>query len=140
MPKTEAVDTFTVNWSGETCWLVPPLYLVGHALLHAEACKARGALVVPLWKSAAFWPPLCPDGRHWAPVFHAWQSFPVFDGIFLPGRCGKLCESDIVVCKEHIEIFIESSKTDQLRDGAWVVIARSDSPPCPVAMLLYAHG
>ena len=89
VPNAEAVDTFTVNWSGETCWLVPPLYLVGHALLHAEACKARGALVVPLWKSAAFWPLLCPDGRHLAPFFHVWQSFPVFDGIFLPGRSGS---------------------------------------------------
>ena len=47
----------------------------------------------------------------------------------------KLYESDIVVCKEHIEIFIESSKTDQLRDCVWVVIARTDSPLCPVAML-----
>ena len=34
-----------------------------------------------------------------------------------------------------MEIFIESSKTDQLRDGAWVVIARTGSPLCPVAML-----
>jgi hypothetical protein len=63
------VDTFTVDWSGETCWLVPPLYLVGYVLLHAEACKARGALVVPLWKLAAFWPLLCPDGRHLAFFF-----------------------------------------------------------------------
>ena len=41
VPNVEAVDTFTVNWSSETYWLVPPLYLVGHALLDAEACKAR---------------------------------------------------------------------------------------------------
>ena len=39
------------------------------------------------------------------------------------------------MCKEHIETFIESSKTDQLRDGAWVVIVRTDSLLCPVAML-----
>ena len=52
----------------------------------------------------------------------------------------KLYELDIVVRKEHIEIFIESSKTDQLRDGAWVVIACTDSPLCPVAMLeCYMH-
>ena len=89
VPNTEAVDTFTVSWSGETCWLVPPLYLVRHALLHPEACNARGALVVPLWKSAAFWPLLCPDGRHLAPFFHAWQSFPYFYGIFLPSRSGS---------------------------------------------------
>ena len=44
---------------------------------------------MPLWKSAAFWPLLCPDGRHLAPFFHAWQSSPVFDGIFLPGQSGS---------------------------------------------------
>ena len=36
---------------------------------------------------------------------------------------------------EHMEIFVESSKTDQLRDGAWVVIARTNSKLCPVGMM-----
>ena len=34
-----------------------------------------------------------------------------------------------------MEIFVESSKTDQLRDGAWVVNACTGSKLCPVAML-----
>ena len=34
-----------------------------------------------------------------------------------------------------MEIFVESSKTEQLRDGAWVVIACTGSKLCPVAML-----
>ena len=71
------------------CWLVPPLYLVGHALLNAEACKASGALVVPVWKSAAFWPLLCPDGRLLVPFVHAWHTFPFFEGLILPGRSGN---------------------------------------------------
>ena len=37
-----------------------------------------------------------------------------FAGFFRFDELAKLCELDIVVCKEHIEIFIESSKTDQL--------------------------
>ena len=32
-------------------------------------------------------------------------------------------------------ISLESSKTDQFRDGAWIVIARSDLPICPVRAL-----
>ena len=36
---------------------------------------------------------------------------------------------------EHAEVFVESSKTDQYTDGAWVPIARTDSDICPVAML-----
>ena len=34
-----------------------------------------------------------------------------------------------------MEVFIESSKTDQFREGAWVPIARTNSNICPVAML-----
>ena len=35
-----------------------------------------------------------------------------------------------------MELFIESSKTDRLRQGAWVVIAHTSTNLCPVAMLL----
>ena len=58
-----------------------------------------------------------------------------FAGFFRFDELAKIGESDIVMYKEHMEIFIESSKTDQLRDGAWVVIARTGTPLCPVAML-----
>ena len=32
-------------------------------------------------------------------------------------------------------IFLESSKTDQFRDGAWVAVARSNQDTCPVKAL-----
>ena len=35
----------------------------------------------------------------------------------------------------YASFFLESSKTDQYRDGAWIVIARSDLPTCPVKAL-----
>ena len=35
----------------------------------------------------------------------------------------------------HIKIFLESSKTDQYRDGSVVVITWMDTEYCPVAML-----
>ena len=35
----------------------------------------------------------------------------------------------------YAPIFLESSKTDQFCDGAWIVIARSDLPTCPVKAL-----
>ena len=39
-------------------------------------------------------------------------------------------------CVKSIPRYLSSlvRLTDQLRDGAWVVIARTDSPLCPVAM------
>ena len=47
----------------------------------------------------------------------------------------NLKKSDVRVFDEHVELFIESSKTDQYRDGAWVTIAHSGSSTCPVQML-----
>ena len=34
-----------------------------------------------------------------------------------------------------LQLFIESSKTDQYRDGAWLVVASSDKITCPVALM-----
>ena len=82
VPNTEAVDIFTVNWVGEVCWLVPPLHLLGRALLHAKACTANGALILPMWKSTAFWPLICPDGHHLPPIVHAWHSFQFCEDFF----------------------------------------------------------
>ena len=47
----------------------------------------------------------------------------------------SLRECGVVFYDEHVEIFVESSKTDQFREGAWVPIARTNSDICPVAML-----
>ena len=35
----------------------------------------------------------------------------------------------------HVAIFLEKRKNDQFREGSWVFIARSSTPPCPVAIL-----
>ena len=39
-PGTEAIDTFTVNWSGENNWWCPPPVLIPRVIRHAECCKA----------------------------------------------------------------------------------------------------
>lgn len=44
--------------------------------------------------------------------------------------------SDIVFNSMYMSIFIECSKTDKYRDGAWVVIAKVDSILCPVKNVL----
>ena len=58
-----------------------------------------------------------------------------YAGFFRFDEMSKLTEADVTFYTEHMEIFVESSKTDQFRDGAWVVIARTKSRLCPVAML-----
>ena len=53
-------------------------------------------------------------------------------------RFSELCAlraCDIKFFPTYMSIFLESSKTDQLRDGAWIAIARSDRETCPVKAL-----
>ena len=57
-----------------------------------------------------------------------------FAGFLRYSELAALKESDVKIFSQHMEIFIESSKTDQYRDGAWVVIARTTTKVCPVKM------
>ena len=45
----------------------------------------------------------------------------------------KIC--DIVICNSHVKLFLEKSKTDQFREGAWVFIGATYKNTCPVSML-----
>ena len=54
-PGTEAVDAFSQDWSSDINWLVPPVTFIGTVLSYMRSCKARGTLVVPMWRSACFW-------------------------------------------------------------------------------------
>ena len=102
-PGATAVDAFTVNWSGDVNWWVPPISLIGRVLRHAKACDAMGTLVVPVWKSAPFWPLLCPDGSHLAFFVHQWVCTPFQPSLFIPGRSGNnigeaLTPESVVLC------------------------------------------
>ena len=55
-----------------------------------------------------------------------------FAEFFRFDEMAKISELDVVVYKNHVEIFVEM---DQLRDGAWVVVACTVSPLCPAGML-----
>ena len=60
---TLSVDAFTVSWSFEYGLFVPPISVVTRVLRKMMVDQAKGVLVIPLWKSAAFWPILCPEGQ-----------------------------------------------------------------------------
>ena len=45
-PGSEAVDAFTVDWSGENNWWCPPIGLIPRVIRHAQACRAEGSMVV----------------------------------------------------------------------------------------------
>ena len=41
------MDAFSVTWLGDNNWLVPPVHLVSHTILHLESCRASSTLLVP---------------------------------------------------------------------------------------------
>ena len=47
----------------------------------------------------------------------------------------RLVRSDVKIENDMLKLFIPSSKTDQYRDGAWVVVASYRKATCPVAMM-----
>ena len=55
-------------------------------------------------------------------------------GFLRYSELAALKESDLHNVSVHMEVFIKSTKTDQYRDGAWVVIAQTSAKTCPVSM------
>ena len=51
---TEAVDAFSVSWTAENNWLVPPIHCIVRVIQHLLVCSAVGTLVVSYWPSNAF--------------------------------------------------------------------------------------
>ena len=63
-PYSAGIDAFSQSWENELAWICPPVYLIPEALKKIENTKMMAILVVPVWKAAAFWPLLFPDGKH----------------------------------------------------------------------------
>ena len=62
-PGCAGVDAFSFDWKQDMCLIVPPVCMVGRALLHLQLCKGTGVLVVPAWPSAHYWPMLLQEFR-----------------------------------------------------------------------------
>ena len=56
-------------------------------------------------------------------------------GLFRSYELLNITRCDILIYNTHISVFIESSKTDKYRDGAWVVISSTRMSLCPVENL-----
>ena len=63
---TAHVNAFTADWSYHNNWCSPPVSLIGSTIKHMCRCKGMGTLLLPEWKSAYYWPIICPDGVHLA--------------------------------------------------------------------------
>jgi hypothetical protein len=58
-----------------------------------------------------------------------------FAGFLRHNELVNIKEGDIVICDSFIKIFLTKSKTDQYREGAWVIVAETGTITCPVGML-----
>ena len=58
-----------------------------------------------------------------------------FAGFLRFQELANLKREDVAFNGAHVILHITSSKTDQLRDGASVLIARTANATCPVSML-----
>lgn len=85
-PGTSGVNAFAQDWSKDNNWLCPPVCLTCKVLSHLKVCNAAGTLVVPLWRSAHFWPRLCFDGLHWSGFVHDWVILPDLPNLFVRGK------------------------------------------------------
>ena len=93
-PGSEAIDSFTLDWSGENNYICPPICLIPRVLLHMRNCQAIGSLVVPLWPSSPFWPMICSNGDHFNDFVIDWMDLPTGQDDFIPGQCNSIfgCE------------------------------------------------
>ena len=80
------MDTFTRSWDFDNNWICPPAHLVPRTLRHMRSCCAQGTLIVPLWRSAPFWPLLTTDGSHLAHFVEDWVDLPPLKTTFCMGR------------------------------------------------------
>ena len=53
-----------------------------------------------------------------------------YAGFFRSNELLSIRRCDIMIYNTHMSIFIESSKTDKYRDGAWIVILRTRTALC----------
>ncbi|CAG2221607.1 unnamed protein product [Mytilus edulis] len=91
------IDAFTINWQGANGWFVPPVCLVSKVISYMRQCFAHGTLVLPLWKSASFWPMLCPTGEGFIKEVKGCIDLPTNKKFYTSGKGNKSAfQSDLL--------------------------------------------
>ena len=80
------VDAFYQDWGHDNDWICPPVYLLISMVKYMELCKAREAVILPLWKSSCFWTLFCRDGVQRNSFIIDWVFLPKFPGPLSEGK------------------------------------------------------
>ena len=82
-------------------------------------------LIVSMWKSAPFWPMVCPDGHHLASFIREWWSTTFYTGLFVPGISGKdfreTMNTDTVVLALFIDFSVQPRGTSITDICLWFI-------------------
>ena len=87
-PFCLGVDAFTETWANEYGLFVPPITLVTRVIKKMVVDRASGVLVIPCWRSAAFWPILCPGGK-FIPNVIDWFDLPTAKEFYTTCKNGR---------------------------------------------------
>ena len=86
-PGSAGTDAFSSSWEGKCGWMCPPTTKIVQTvkkILHSKGLRA--VLIVPVWRSAVFWPFISPDGNHLTECF---RSAKVFNPFIIPGEANS---------------------------------------------------
>ena len=77
-PRASGINAFAQSWEGENNFIVPPVRDIVKVIQKITVEHVKGILVLPLWKSSAFWPLLLDGG--------GFKSFITYAEIFRDGK------------------------------------------------------
>ena len=78
-PGSEGTDALQFSWDDAVPWIcTPPGLIIRVVKKIAAAVRMSGVLVVPVWRTAMFWPFLCPDGTHLSAIFAGYKIVQPF--------------------------------------------------------------
>ena len=84
-----------------------------------------------MWKSAAFWPLLCPDGIHLAHFVHAWYAQPYYEGAILAGCSGGNLGDSLTCDSILLFVYVDFARPARLSHSDFCL---TDSGFCSTCM------
>ena len=66
LPCDIYVNAFMDDWSDDLNWLCPPIWSIGSEIRHLKFCKAKGTLLVRVWRSSYIQLLIYPNGKQMA--------------------------------------------------------------------------
>ena len=83
------VDAFTADWGNCNGYSLSPVSLISRVLKQMILCHAYGVIVLPLWRSANFWPLLCCEDGYFIYNVTDIIDLPTNKSSYVPCQNGK---------------------------------------------------